>query len=365
MSNIFDYIEWRGDLSVEKDEFNDVDALILSRLSYIPFDGIVSEMFSVPITVREAAEKFLSLKDAEDRVLMPDDMKFIRLIKESPRFNSMELFGFINQLDFEAVKQFCALCIKISENTIFVSYRGTDNTLIGWKEDFYMSFSGLIPSQKTAVSYLEKAAEERNECFIVGGHSKGGNLAVYASAYVSPEIQNRIISVYNNDGPGFAENIIASPGFKAILGRLNTYIPQSSIVGMMLEHEENYTIIHSTQTGMMQHDIYSWEVIGKEFIYLDKITNTGIAIDRTLKEWVSDMDPAQMEKFVDVLFEILDKTNAKTLKELSEKWYNNAVVILKSWKGLDDSVRKLMMRTLLSFLKCAKHNVSLLIKRNR
>ena len=194
MANIFDYLDWR-DISLEKVEFNEIDNLILARLSYFPLDGSVKE--NDEITVREA---YLKMKEqgTTGRILQAEDIDLFPKLANSERFGNLKLTGFVNKIDPEAEKQFSAVTILLPDNTIYVAYRGTDNTIVGWKEDFNMSFSDLVASQTESVKYLEKIANKYPEKkILVGGHSKGGNLAIYASVFCKPEIQDRIIEIYN------------------------------------------------------------------------------------------------------------------------------------------------------------------------
>ena len=268
MANIFDYIQWR-DLSIEKVEFNEIDNLILARLSYFPLDGVVNGEEEISIT--EAYEKYEKLEN-KGRILQQEDTTLFPILAKSTRFGKMKLTNYINKIDPKQEKQFSAVTILMPDNTIYVAYRGTDNTIVGWKEDFNMSFSELVPAQTDAANYLNNIAYKYKNNIRVGGHSKGGNLAVYAAAFCDTEIQDRIINVYNNDGPGFCDKIINSKQYQNIIKKVHTYIPQSSIIGRLLNHQEEITILKSTQTGIMQHDLYTWQVLGGEFVK-DELTN--------------------------------------------------------------------------------------------
>ena len=222
----------------------------------------------------------------------------------------MILTGYVNQLNTEEEKQFSAITILMPDDTMYVAYRGTDNTIVGWKEDFNMSFQALVPSQIDAAKYLANIAEKYQYKIRVGGHSKGGNLAVYAAAFCDKKIKKRIIDVYNNDGPGFQEKIIETTEYQEILPKVHTYMPQTSIIGRLLNHEERITILKSTQTGIMQHDLYTWQVLGDKFIR-DEFTNSSEFIDHTISDWLKAVSPEQREKFIDTLFEVLNATEAR------------------------------------------------------
>lgn len=293
MANILDYLTWRGDFSFAQAPLNHVDALVLCRLSYIPFDGVVAEGFlDAPVTIAEAADKCLALvhkKDATRAFRLEDDEQLLNCLIKSERFRDLPLIGFRNVFDQAHAEQFSAVTIRLPDNALFVAFRGTDGTIAGWREDFNMSFSDTVPAQRDAVAYLAEAASYFPGKLHIGGHSKGGNLAVYSATFCDPETQSRIASVVNHDGPGFNDNVISDARYKRILDRIHTYVPQSSIIGMLLEHEEDFSIVHSTNLGIMQHDVYSWEILRSGFIPVEELTNSSRFIDKTLKEWVRGM----------------------------------------------------------------------------
>lgn len=358
MANVLDYLKWRGDLSLDENPFNEVDAMVLARISYIPFDGIVAANFKERILLKEAAEVFLNRKDSTEKILWHTDLEFLSLLSTSKRFGNMELSGYVNQIDEELEKQFCAVTVKMKNQTYYVSYRGTDSTLVGWKEDFNMTFMTPIPSQQSAYEYFTTAAEMLPGEFFLGGHSKGGNLAVYAAAMCGCNNQKRIIEVYNFDGPGFEHNFHSQEGYISVSDKIRTYIPQSSIVGMLLDHEEEYMIVKSSRAGIMQHDLYSWEIMGKAFIKQDELAKESRILDISLKEWVSGMNYEQRQQLVDAIFMIFRDTGASTMEELMSQWYKNIGSVIASLKSMDNKDKKNMMRTFQSLIKIFRKNMA-------
>ncbi len=352
MTNILDYLLWRGDIAFENDPFNEIDGAICARLSYLPFERILKA--GEEITLKNAAEKMLKIENIEEKVLIKDDYKLIKALKESNRYNSAYAFGFVHKTDRQSQTQFCALTLRLSDNLFCVCFRGTDNTLIGWKEDFNMGLMCPVPAQRSAAEYLEKILSGFDNKFIIAGHSKGGNLAVYSAAYCREDLKNKITAVYNYDGPGFTDTVLESDGYKNICKRVNTFVPQSSVVGMLLGHKENFFTVHSENSGLMQHDIYSWDVEGKNFIFLESVNNSSVFVDSTVKAWFSDLTPYQLEVFVEAVFKVANETNAETLHEMGEKWFDSAVSVLKSVKNLDETTRKTAMEAIKILLKSTK-----------
>ena len=251
MADMFDYLLWRGDLSMEAVPPNPVDTLILSELSYIGFEGLVPGDFLHPVPLRVAAEAFAMLPDREDRDRVKRDGELLAAAARTERFGELRLVFYRSELLPELQSQFAAVTWLLPGGGAVITYRGTDLSITGWKEDFNMSFQPQVPAQEKALWYLEAFARVHRGPIRLAGHSKGGNLAVYAAAKAQPELQERILSVHNHDGPGFHSSMLRDPGYRAILPRVRTFVPQSSVVGMLLEHEEPYTVVKSRQLSLL------------------------------------------------------------------------------------------------------------------
>ena len=279
MANLLDYLDWRGDLTLEQAPFNEVDNLILAELSFVDFKGIVpppGEGDSVPL--HQAAEAFFDTIPAGETidmgVLVPAAIPdMLRKMAASRRFRDMKLNCFVSWLDTEKAEQFAALTIETGDGLLYLSFRGTDDTLAGWKEDFLLACLPEIPAQKMAVQYVRDVARQYpRKRLRLGGHSKGGNLAVYAGGYAPGSVQKRIHAIWSNDGPGFHDDLLDLPEHQRVADRIVSIVPKSSVVGMLLEHEEDYTVVDSSQQGLMQHDGFSWEVLGDHFVKLRSVT---------------------------------------------------------------------------------------------
>lgn len=355
MPNILDYISWRGDLNFKQAEFNGVDNLILSRFSYFPLDNLFFE--DKKITIKEAYSRAMSIGLQDSQYLQIEDKELFQALANSERFGKLYITNYMNKIDKKEEKQFSAITIHLPDNTVYVAFRGTDNTLIGWKEDFNMSFSSDVPSQHDAVEYLENVGKITKKRIRVGGHSKGGNLAVFASAFCKDSVKKQIIEIYNNDGPGLSGINIEKREYKEILNRTYTYIPQSSVIGRLLYHEEKYIVIQSTQKGLMQHDLYTWQVQGNNFICLDEVTNGSEIVNKVIKGWLDGVTPKQREEFIDILYEILSSTNVQNVNELTTNWFTNARILLKAYTHTDENNKKIITQTLNAILNITKDNI--------
>ncbi|MDR2176990.1 MAG: DUF2974 domain-containing protein [Treponema sp.] len=367
MAGIFDYINWRGDLDFHKAPFNSVDNIILTHISYFPFDNIVPGPEDAGgITIAAAAKKISHIlqkkPDAfDDEIVFRDDPALLAAMGSSGRYGNLELRGFVNQIDPEAEKQFSALTILGCGKMSLICYRGTDNTIIGWKEDFNMSFSPVIPAQREAVLYLEKMAAKIKGPLYLGGHSKGGNLAVYAAAFCAAKTRRRIRAIYSNDAPGFSRAVIESPGFLEIRDRIQSFVPQSSIVGMLFEHDENCTVVKSSQTGLMQHDVFSWELGRDDVIRVKEISQGSAFLNRTLRDWLNGLEREQRRRFVDALYEILISAETSSMRKLGNDWLKKASLMIQAYNGIDDATKKLIAKTISAFFKAARNNITTLL----
>ena len=350
MATVFDYLKWRGDLSFAQDPLNPVDGLIFCALSYIPFVGQAAETPNEPIALRDAAADFLSLDDYESRVRAKNDAMMLRAAAETARFGGCKMVLYRDQFAPEEETQFAAMTFLLPDDTAFVAFRGTDRSLVGWKEDFNMAFQEAVPAQLLAQDYVREVAAEYVMPLRLGGHSKGGNLAVFAAARSTPDIQQRILEVYNNDGPGFTDYLMGDPGYLAMVPRIKTYVPQSSVIGMLLEHEERYEVVRSTQSGLWQHDGFSWQVRGERFEHLPDLTEGGKLVDETIRTFILSLSPEQRVAFTDALFDILTCTDAGTLTDLKEGGLKTAAAMLKKYRTLDKPTRHALGSTLRLFM---------------
>ena len=340
MADIFDYFTWRGDLTLSAAPFNEIDGVILARFAYIPFEYFSQPLPKRFISIRELAGPALAdEKLAEEGRWKLRDRELLSAMAESARFGDLEAGFQGSVLDEVLQTQFSAITVRLDEDLYAVLYRGTDNTVIGWKEDLNMSYLSPVPGQRMAADYLRRMAGKVCGRFILCGHSKGGNLAVYAAAFCGADVQERIDAVYNYDGPGFYDRILDTDGFRAVCGRIHTFVPQFSVVGMLLGHRSALTVAHSTQSGLQQHDIYSWEVLGPGFVALDDVTGGSQFLDSTIKEWTADMTQEQFEVFVDAIFQVLSSPNMDTMHEMRENWLSTAFSFVRSVADMDEQTR--------------------------
>ncbi|HAX60107.1 MAG TPA: hypothetical protein DCY19_09365 [Eubacterium sp.] len=321
--NIMDYLEWYGDFDFSVMPFNEVDNLILAELSYASLDGIVPEpqlgRKLRSISVKEAALKLDESGRLEKSCKLERNAGLLLLeMAKGRRFADAVLAGYVDKHDFENQEQFSALHVYLSDGTLFVSYSGTDDTILGWKEDLNMAYQMPVPSQEEAVGYLEKTVPHDGRLIRIGGHSKGGNLAIYAAAMCYDRLKRRIIAIYNNDGPGFLESMLEKKAYLEIKDKVRTIVPETSIIGMLLEHGDSYEVVKSTGKGIMQHDGLSWQVYRNGFVKLDERSKESLVIDKTISAWVMGLSDDERVAFVDAVYDMLTRAGVNYLSDLEK-----------------------------------------------
>jgi len=355
--NIVDYLTWRGDIKISASPFNEIDSLIITQLAMIELDGIVpASPEDGYISVAEAAEIYFGdekKRGAHESVIIPPETYgLFELLGKSERFGELKLTAFVSHTDTKREKQFAGLTVKLPDGSYYVVFRGTDDSIVGWKEDFNMAFMSPIPAQVEAVEYLDRIGRKIYGKIRVGGHSKGGNLALYSAVKCTPRIRRRIINVYNYDAPGFSREFLESPEYISLGNKILSLVPQSSIVGMIFENDKKYRVVKSTEVGIMQHNAFSWEVYGKNFVELDQLTSESREMTRLMNDLMLKMDLESRKKFIDAIYEILISTNATTITQLSDDKYS----ILRALKNTDKETRRMVFKTLsLIFGEGGKH----------
>lgn len=359
MANVFEYLHWRGDLPFSAAPFNAADSLILCRLAYLPFDGLVPDAFEPGEALAAVAER---MPGGEEAYRLPDDLRLLRALAGTRRFGGARLSGFVNRFDPAGEKQFAALTILLEDEQPYVAFRGTDGTLVGWKEDFNMAASASVPSQREAAAYLNAAADALAGSLRAGGHSKGGNLAVYAAAFCHAPVQARVAAVYSHDGPGFLPQIVESAAYRRIRGRVHAFVPQSSVVGMLLHHDEETTVVHSTNTFLLQHDLYSWDTQPHGLVAAQERTGSSRYIDATLKAWLLEMPPADRERLVDGVYGALRAAGAVTVADLRRPQI--AAAALREVRAMDEPTRTVIRQGLSLLRGAAKNSLRESFERN-
>ena len=351
--DFFDYLDWRGDLTFDKVPFNKIDALLFAQISYALLDGVVSQSFYEKKPLAQVAKDFSDLPDCEERInigFLINDRTTELMFKsaESARFRNVEVCGFRSIYNEENVEQFAALTFLIDGKPV-IALRGTDDTIVGWKEDFNIAWLPQIPAQKDALDYFNEAAEVFDEDFVLAGHSKGGNLVINTAVNCGSALQKRISAVYNFDGPGFDKDFFEKKEYKAVESRIYSFYPGCSVVGMIFHHPKSFEIVQSEGFTFWQHDAMNWQIKGADFINLSDFTEESRLFHSAFNEWIDKLKTSQKKNFVQTMFCILEASGAKTNNEIEKDALKATARMVAAYAELDRTKRHEMRRILSMF----------------
>ena len=338
---LMDYLAWRNDVSFRAAPFNEIDNVVLSYLAYVDFGELLHEPkrhVSIETCFKRFCEKHDLSEVRESKHFIERAPLLLEEMVRGARFRGTKVAHFREVFDKEKVQQFAALVFLLPDGTKYVSFRGTDSSITGWKEDFLMSFTAETEGAKEAVSYLNEVAACVEGKLILGGHSKGGNFAMFAAAFAEDAVKERILKVYNNDGPGFREEIVRSAAYRELLPKITNIVPQTSIIGRLLSNEAAHTVVKSTAAGIFQHDVTTWEVTKDKFVRTEPDAFSDF-VEKSLGTWLETMDDEARKSLVETVFSMIEMTEAETFVEFGENLFKNTGLIIKGFGKLPKEKR--------------------------
>lgn len=354
MADMLEYLAWRGDVSHIQSPWNDVDSLILATLSYLDYPQTPTALRDLAITLPLLGEDVIGF--------FRDTRALLSAASLTERFAGVMMHSPHAELDQARRIQFAAVTADLMNGSHYLAFRGTDNTIVGWKEDFTMAFESPIPAQEAAANYLRRVAADTEGPLILGGHSKGGNLAVYAAAHAEPDVRRRIRAIYSFDGPGVDDATIVSDGYAAIARRIRSFVPQASVVGLLMAYHPEYTVIRSTGSGLLQHDPFTWQVLGTGFVTVPEVDVSSQVVDQTVHAWLAKVTPEQRRRFVETLFGLLEATGATTMRELLRDVPGRVSAIIRALARVDFDTARMILSLLGQFVSIGTQNVLELIR---
>lgn len=353
--NVFDYLEWRGDLTFSEAPFNEIDNLIFAVISYFDLDGYVDMGRGNEKTIKEIISEYKAPEEEKKKLITMSPYtvySFVKAVSATRRFGNIPICFYENIIDEKKCMQFSAMTFLLPDKTMYVAFRGTDETLTGWKEDFMMSF-GPVNAQLYATEYLNKVSSNfYYKKMHVGGHSKGGNLALWAGIHAKDKVQKRIIDLYSNDSPGFTKDIVNSEEYRKMTDKINLFVVSESLVGMLLFNEvDNCKIIDSFENGVFQHDPFSWKVLGSKFVCLDERPDLAKKADSAIGSWIDSLDDNERRAITDFIFSILESTGAKTVSELRNSKVQMLELVKKAIFSSDRKSKDMIMELIKIIIK--------------
>ncbi len=364
VGTVLDYLKKYGDYSFQEKPMNEVDSLALCQLSYLKFDGLVPD-----VRENKRSVTLKSLCEHKDFDLLFGDVRYEKVNREliggmlaGKRFRNLKLNCYVNVVEKEWETQFSAVTYILEDGTVYVAYRGTDENIVGWKEDFNMAFKSPVPGQKYSVGYLNTVAGKFHRPFYLGGHSKGGNLAVYSAMNCPEKVQERIIRIYSLDGPGFRPEILESCGYEKIADRVVKILPHSSLVGMLFETDMRFQVVESRTFGLAQHNPYTWLVEEDHLVRVDGLYERRKRMDHTLNQWILSLDDQQLEIFVDTLYRVIEASQADNLIQFTTEWRRSMNGMLGAIREVDEETMKKIKEILKALFEIAgaqmRHDVT-------
>jgi len=335
--NVQSYVREYGSRPLTEIPFNTLDSLALSQLVYIPMEGLCDRQGET--TVRKLwFDASLTYLDPFPTFYMRKCYTFLQTCAAAERYAQLKISNYINHVDPDQETQFCACTFTLPDGTCFIAFRGTDLSMTGWKEDFNMSFM-TVPAQREAVAYVERTAKGNRGPILLGGHSKGGNLALFAACHVSDAVRARIRQVYSFDGPGVDKPTLDGKGYRAIHSRVESWVPQSSVVGMLLCYHPDYLVVKSSAIGLMQHDAFTWHVQNGAFVQLQELNLTTRVANEALNRWLDQRSAQERQFMVDVIFQIVSGMGEQSISSIFEDFRGKPLKMFSAFNKLNFDTR--------------------------
>lgn len=336
-NNLFNYLEEFGNQSFDTLPFNEIDNLIFSNFAYIRLNHIFKSVSE--ISIEDAYNIFISSPKSEQVYRDKKDLKFFEVLSQSSRYKKLKLLYHHELYDQSKGAQFGAITIELRPLEYYIAFRGTDNEVVGWQEDLDLVFK-IVPAQSEAVKYLQMVASKNEAKLYIGGHSKGGNLAIYAASHIEEVIYDRIIAIYNNDGPGFDDQIVDAHKIISITPKLTNYVPKTSIISVIMNQYGKQVVIDSSSVGIFQHDPYSWLIEENHFVTLEKRNQTSQFFEELIKRWLDNIDQSERKAFVEGVFNVIYASKAIEVKDVIPGIVKNRKEVQASIDKLDEKTKE-------------------------
>ncbi len=350
---IIDYVRECGSRTWGAFPINDVDSLVLCQLAYLKFDGIVpgvkenkASVTLEDISIHADYEKLFA-----DERFEKDNRALFEAMLQSERYRKLRLNFYVNIVEKEWETQFSAVTYLLEDGIMYIAYRGTDETIVGWKEDFNMAFLNPVPGQSYSLKYLNMVTGKLRRPFYMGGHSKGGNLAVYAAMKCSDQVRERIILVYSMDGPGFRPEVLAGGQYEAVEHKVVKILPKSSLIGMLFEKDIRYKTVESKTFGLAQHNPFTWLVKDGCFVEADDIYERRKHMDETINEWILSLDIVRLQIFVDTLYQVISGSQADNLIDFTADLKKSMTGIVNALKEVDEETVGMLKEVVKSLIE--------------
>lgn len=333
--------------------FNPVDSLVFSTLAYLNYE--VAPGLNAASSDSVLLHDLVMLSDWRELTAhswmedAKDTVAFLHVLSASRRMRDVRVAFYANERSEAVEKQFSAVTLMYPDahgSTAYLAFRGTDGSFAGWKEDFNLCFKEVIPSQCTAAAYLSGVASALSGPLVVGGHSKGGNLAEYAALVADDGVFARMQGVYNHDGPSFLDDPSPRIDDERFCALLHKTVPESSAFGMILERRADYRVVQSSAMSVFQHEPFTWQTEDDDFVYQEALNPSAVFFDEALDTWLRSKAPDERERFIDTIYDLFASTEAGTWSEFQTKLFANTRLMLGARSKLDPETKSFIWQTL-------------------
>ena len=356
MGTMMNYLENYGKYTFQEMPMTEVDSLALCQLSYLKFDNMVPDVETDggPVTLESLERHPDYEKLFADVRYEKENRALLTAMLQGRRFRNMRLNYYVNIVEEQWETQFSAITCFLEDGMAYVAYRGTDETIVGWKEDFNMAFLSPVPGQEYSVRYLDTVADRFHGDFCIGGHSKGGNFAVYSAMNCRMDIQDRIVRIYSMDGPGFRPEVLERCNYEKIASRITKILPHSSLVGMIFQSDMYFQVVESSTFGLLQHDPYTWQVVSNHLVQVNDLYERRKNLDNVLNEWILSLNEQQLRTFVDTMYQVITASQASNLIDFTAEWRRSMNGIIAALKDVDEETREMLKEMVGSLFEIAR-----------
>lgn len=344
-----EYLRECRNISMRERPFSLTDAMFLCNVTYIDLKGLVPEDGSL-VTLGQIDRIMDKKRVFSNPQYGSMYLEMFELMKDSERYGTMQMGYFREVVDRSEEMQFGAMTFFLETGQLFVGFRGTDGSWLGWKEDFNYAYRETMPSQTLGLEYLYEVAASTSQDMYVGGHSKGGTIAVYAASSADEAVQDRILKVLSIDGIGFRKGFFEQPGFKRIEEKVFKVVPEESLIGRIFEIEPNYRIVRSFETGMVQHDFMNWMIEDDDLVYLDEFPKKKNKGSVKFNNWLKKLTDEQIRNFVETLFEVIGAARVEYIDSLFIEPKKYIKPLLKKLFSINGKRRRSFYLTVLKYL---------------
>ena len=348
MGNVGTYVKKYCEQTVKQRCLALEDAVVLCALSYLIFENVLS-----PFETKKLSELYPFIdKLKANAVLARSAQKLYRHSINSNRYKDVIIENFINDFNPSDAVQFEAMTFRFDEDNLFIVFRGTDASFTGWKEDFFMTIKGLIPSQVKAKEYLEKIiCGNKGKKIYVAGHSKGGNLTTYALLNISESSFNLVECAFDLDGPGFKEDIFSSELFKQRKEKLVRIIPYEDVIGQLMNANPDYLVVKSSLSRIAQHIIYAWHFKNGKVVLLPRLSKFSIKFNQRVNKWLKSLSDEDILMFINQVNLALDKAKIDRFNDLSKNTLSKLKSLIKSYLKIEKNQKKHLKKLVRQFFK--------------